>query len=1155
MEHNNRKHNLMKLKQLLFTLLALLVNITPLAAWNNGININGIHYYLEEAEAEAFVTYQECDLVWIPDVDLMDGVYEEQYYSNYSGDVVIPEYVTYGGMTYRVAGISDHAFDSCSNLTSVTIPKSVTYIGDEVFNHCYLTSINVDGANPIYDSRNNCNAIIETRTNSLIYGCQRTYIPYGVTSIAAHALRNYDLTNFTIPESVTSIGEDAFYVSSNLGELVYAGKVAYKYVGTMYSWNSNVTLAEGTVAIADGAFKGCTNMTSITIPYGVKRIGANAFSGCSKLYTIDIPSSVTSIGANAFEGTSWYDYKAYGSVYAGNVFYTFKARDRYHDWDGSFKSGTIAIADESLSVAWGDITIPNSVKSIGKRAFKPNVSNSYLRLKSISFGSGVTSISEGAFMWCQGLTTVSIPNNVTYIGKYAFTDCEGLTSVNIFGATYIDSNAFRYCPNLTLVVIPSSVTFISDHAFSKCERLTDFYCNAETVPYTICNAFNFSNIESATLHVPASSVGDYRTTLPWSDFGAIVPIEDGSPVINFADTNTKTICVDYWDSNHDGELSQAEAAAVTGLGTVFYGKQSIKSFDELQYFTGLKSIGNNSVTSIGDNAFYGCSGLTSVTIPSSVTSIGSYAFDGCSSLTSITIPNSVTSIGKGAFQYCSSLTSIKVETGNPTYDSRDNCNAIIETATNMLIAGCMNTTIPNSVTSIGNYAFYNCSSLTSITIPNSVTSIDKYAFFGCRGLTSVTIGNGVTSIRGGAFYGCTSLTSVTIPNSVTNIGEEAFRNCTSLTSITIPNSVTSIDYYAFENCSSLTSITIPESVTRIEQSAFSDCNSLKTITIGSGITYIYRHAFSGSNSLESVLINVKVPLNIDEYCFSTYDKDSYSYGKTNATLYVPAGSKAAYEAASYWQDFKEIVEFIDGDVNSDNEVDVVDVVDIVRYTVGSPAETFVPILADINYNGEVNVGDAVALVNEIAGDQNFVKPWRAPQQNTAADDVLTLTSTDNGMSLCMENERNYTAFQFDLYLPAGTDATDMLLNAQRKQGHQLIYNKVEEGHYRVAAISTSNHTFSGYEGELLAVGLEGIASEDICLRDIRFFTTDGEEHRFDDIVMQSGTTTDIASPQQPSNEEAQDIYDLQGRKMVNGKWLNGKSSKGIYIVNGKKIAF
>ena len=167
------------------------------------------------------------------------------------------------------------------------------------------------------------------------------------------------------------------------------------------------------------------------------------------------------------------------------------------------------------------------------------------------------------------------------------------------------------------------------------------------------------------------------------------------------------------------------------------------------------------VTSIGEYAFLNCTGLTSVEIPNSVTSIGESAFAACRGLTSIEIPNSVTSIGNLAFRGCTGLTSFSVEAGNTVYDSRNNCNAIIMTSTNTLIWGCQNTTIHNSVTSIGTYAFYYCSGLISVTIPNSVISIGMYAFIGCSGLTSVTIPNSVTSIGNYAFSECTGLTSVT----------------------------------------------------------------------------------------------------------------------------------------------------------------------------------------------------------------------------------------------------------------------------------------------------------------------------------------------------------------------------------------------------------
>ncbi len=326
----------------------------------------------------------------------------------------------------------------------------------------------------------------------------------------------------------------------------------------------------------------------------------------------------------------------------------------------------------------------------------------------------------------------------------------------------------------------------------------------------------------------------------------------------------------------------------------------------------------NSVTSIGDRAFEGCDGLTSIVIPNSVTAIGNKAFYSCDGLTSIIISNSVTAIGNNVFENCNELASIVIESGNPRYDSRNNCNAIIETADNTLIVGCKNTIIPNSVTSIGDWAFSYCYSLTSINIPNSVTAIGNGAFEGCIGLTSVDISNSVTSIGRYAFFNCEGLTSINIPNSVTAIGSNAFFWCTGLTSIVIPNSVTSIGNEALKNCWSLTDV------------------------------YCYIADLSGLS------------------CGNELFYKDFNSNYSGRTLHVLQGTADAYRADKNWYPyFGHIVEDlkpdVPGDVNGDLEVNIADVnavIDIILNGSENPS-------GDVNCDGEINIADINAVIDII----------------------------------------------------------------------------------------------------------------------------------------------------------------------------------------------
>ena len=538
---------------------------------------------------------------------------------------------------------------------------------------------------------------------------------------------------------------------------------------------------------------------------------------------------------------------------------------------------------------------------------------------------GITSIGKYAFYGCSGLTELALPNSVTSIEEKAFSDCSGLAKITSLAEIppVCSSNVFDGVNKINcelIVPIVSVVAYKQSRGWNEFSNIT-----AATVRCGDSITWTLDDLGNLTLSGSGEMWNYGYDDSPFKDSGIkTVTIEDGitsigdcafygcSGLTELTLPNSVTSIGDYAFSGCSGLTELILPSSVTSIGDyAFYGCSGLT---ELTLPNSVTSIGNsafdgcsgltkltlpNSVTSIGISAFSGCSGLTELILPNSITSIEDYAFGNCTGLTKITLPNSVTSIGGGAFWGCSGLEKITVESGNSRYDSRDNCNSIIETKTNTLIAGCKNSIIPNSVTSIGRCAFGGCSGLTELTLPSSVTSIGQSAFYGCIGLTELTLPNSVTSIGGGAFGGCSGLTELTLPSSVTSIGDGAFLGCSGLTELTLPNSITSIGQSAFYGCSGLTELTLPNSVWSIGYYAFYGCSGLTELTLPNSVTSIGDGAFYGCSGLSKITSLAEIP----PVCGSgVFDR----VNKTNCKLIVPIVSVIAYKQAEVWNEFSNI---------------------------------------------------------------------------------------------------------------------------------------------------------------------------------------------------------------------------------------------------------
>ena len=960
-----------------------------------------------------------------------------------------------------------------------------------------------------------------TNSNLLIAGCKNSIIPDGVTGVDNGAFENcIGLTAISIPSSVISIGGYAFRGCSGL---------------------TSITIPNSVTTIGDEVFYNCSNLTSVAIPNSVTSISSNAFSYCSGLTSINIPNSVTTIGDEAFYNCS------------------------------------------NLT----SVTIPNSVKSIGNYAF-----SGCSGLTSISIPNSMTSIGDGNFSGCSGLASVTIPNSVKSIGNYAFSGCSSLTSITI----------------------PNSVTSIGSNAFSGCSSLTTVKVDIETpLPIT---ASTFTNKENATLIVPKGSKSAYEVADYWKEFKEII---DGSDVVNettYSISSALDLVAFANDVNAGANSANAFLTADIDLSEVSTAWIPVGS--ENRPYKGTFDGQGHTITNFEYTATSDYNGLFGVINNATVKNFcisgtltsqkdwngvvgradGASVVSGIHSSLTIKVSNYAAHSGgvvggSTALGSQSHIHTVLVEgceySGTLTHNGVGDCQAGILGYTNG--GGVKNCIFSGTI--IGENSYYGgilgyCKNIDFIGVQNclsvgKIVTDDNCTF--AAAIIGNWNGNVTANVKNNYYYlqeGST--TTIAIGNKASNCeaphavttdqlanGEICYALNGDQTEINWYQTLGNDDYPVLDNShlqvksidgsytnDVLYSITFDsdggsqiESISQYYGSAITSPDPPtkegytfigwepaipETMPIG-GLTvvaqwqinsYTLTYMVDGEEYKTATVVYGSEIIPEEEPC-----KDGYTFGGWNG---LPETMPAQDVEVTGWF-------YLYGDVNTDENVNVVDVVDIARFVVATPSEKFREKLADLNADNNVNIGDAVTLVNHIAGDQNFVKAWVAPSQ-TVANDVLCMSGSNGILSLNLENECCYTAFQLDLYVAESSEVSQMMLNAGRRQGHQLLYNKIEEGHYRVAALSTSNHAFIGNDGELLNITMNGASGDEVSVRNIRFFDAEGHSYLLEDV--ERAITTSVNRPTPDPSLYGGEIYDLQGRKRE-------KVQRGVNIVGGKKM--
>lgn len=667
----------------------------------------------------------------------------------------------------------------------------------------------------------------------------------------------------------------------------------------------------------DNAFNRNKTLQKISFPTNLVRIGNAAFYNCSRLLSVEIPATVTSMGSFAFSGCGGLKsvilpptkISYYGTAFSNCDSLVIATTPSVKDIFTSCRNLRTIIVPEGVTTIEGGafyqltsmtkIILPSTLTSIGTQAFYSCTS-----LDSITIPEGVTSIEDGAFWECNKMKSVRLPKSLISIKSTGFAYCRSLTSVEIpVNATSVESEAFRACTGLITVITSSANGKYGGNIFEYCTNIKNIIIPEGTTAIKN-NAFstNFGSVTSIKIPASVKSIGERA-------FYACSGIES----ISIPDS-VSTIGA-YAFSGCSGLKSVTIPNAVTNLG--IYSFQNCSSLSAITLPVALSSI--------NEGVFSGCAKLASFSFPGSIVSLGKSAFSGCVLLDLITIPSTVNSIGESCFLGCTSIKSIVIP----------NSVSTINTTTFSGCTGLTSVQFPNSLSSIGYQAFLGCNALTSITIPVNTTinynafqnckgllmATTPYAynsgnvFEGCLNLKTIVIPSGMSSIKDYAFYNCNTLDSIHIPTSVYTIGSNAFNGCSSLKKFSLPKYLNTIREYAFANCSSLTSISFPATLSVIPNSCFSRCSGLNTITIPVSVNTINSFAFDGCTGLNSIVVEGSFPLDLTKFT-AVFN----SVNKTNCKLNVPYGTKSRYAAANQWSDFINIVEHSTGIYVSTNKV-------------------------------------------------------------------------------------------------------------------------------------------------------------------------------------------------------------------------------------------